>query len=164
MSSSVLIPTETEFERSLYDVKNAQRVILIGNGGSLATAMHIATDMVLKGIHAVALCDPVMLTSFANDYGFSHLFERAIKKMGYDSNGDLVIAMSTSGNSPNIANGILAANHSISLIGPNPSSIVAKCVTDMGAPIARAYLFEGNSTGAIQIAHEKFLHDIVDAL
>lgn len=87
-------------------IKRARRVYLIGNGGSYANAVHICNDLLAWGVRAFTL-DPATLTASANDYGYEHVFERWISVVG--EHGDLLIALSGSGTSPNILKAIDAA-------------------------------------------------------
>ena len=87
-------------------IRAAKRVYLIGNGGSYANAVHIANDLQAAGIRAHVL-DPATLTATANDYGYEQVFARWI--MLHGERGDLVIALSGSGKSPNILNAIEVA-------------------------------------------------------
>ena len=92
---------------SLLDaVRAAKRVYLIGNGGSYANAVHIANDLLAAGIKAYTL-DPATLTATANDYGYECVFERWIATVG--ERGDLLIALSGSGKSPNITAALMKA-------------------------------------------------------
>lgn len=94
--------------------KNGGKVILFGNGGSAADAQHIAAELVgkyrlpRKGLPALSLAaNPSILSAVANDYGFSQVFERQIESMA--ARNDVVIGISTSGNSENVIRGILKA-------------------------------------------------------
>ena len=80
-------------------VRAAKRVYIIGNGGSYANAIHIANDLISVGVRAFTV-DPATLTAAANDYGWYQGFVRWIKTVGEP--GDLLIALSGSGKSPNI--------------------------------------------------------------
>ena len=80
-------------------VRKAKRVYLIGNGGSYANSIHIANDLIAAGIKAYTV-DPATLTAAANDYGWYQGFVRWIETVG--ERGDLLIALSGSGKSPNI--------------------------------------------------------------
>ena len=91
----------------LEEVKKAKRVYVIGNGGSAANASHIVNDLVAKGIRAHSLNDVATLTAAANDFGWYNCFSKQIEV--YGEPGDLLIAMSGSGRSPNILLGIEAA-------------------------------------------------------
>jgi len=82
-------------------IRKAKRVYLCGNGGSAANAMHIANDLVSVGVRAHALtADVSTLTAIANDYGYEQVFARQLSV--YAEPGDVLIALSGSGKSPNI--------------------------------------------------------------
>jgi D-sedoheptulose 7-phosphate isomerase len=87
-------------------VRAAKHVYLIGNGGSYANAVHVCNDLLGVGIRAYTL-DPATLTASANDYGYDTVFARWIETVGEP--GDLLIALSGSGKSPNILRAIEAA-------------------------------------------------------
>lgn len=84
-------------------VLKAPRVYLIGNGGSYANAVHICNDLLLCGIKAYVL-DPATLTASANDHGYETVYARWLDVVGEP--GDLLIALSGSGKSPNILLGV----------------------------------------------------------
>ena len=94
--------------------KNGNKVLLAGNGGSAADAQHIAGEFVSRftfdrpGLSAMALTtDTSILTAIGNDYGYERLFSRQLQAHG--KIGDVFIAYSTSGNSPNIINAVREA-------------------------------------------------------
>jgi len=84
-------------------VREAKRVYLIGNGGSYANAVHLCNDLLSCGIKAYTL-DPASLSASANDYGYETVFARWLSVVGEE--GDLLIALSGSGKSPNILNAV----------------------------------------------------------
>jgi D-sedoheptulose 7-phosphate isomerase len=95
--------------------KNQKKVLLCGNGGSAADAQHIAAELSGKfyldrePLFAEALhCNTSFLTAVANDYSFEDVFARAVKAMG--KKGDILIGISTSGNSENVIRAIKVAN------------------------------------------------------
>jgi D-sedoheptulose 7-phosphate isomerase len=94
--------------------RSGHKILLFGNGGSAADAQHIAAEFVGRfvpdrpALPALSLStDTSVLTSVGNDYGFDHIFARQIQALGQA--GDTAIALSTSGNSPNVFAGIAAA-------------------------------------------------------
>ena len=102
------------------------KLLIAGNGGSAADSQHIAAELVSRffydrpGLPAIALTtDSSMLTAIGNDYGFGKLFQRQVEAQGVA--GDVFIGISTSGNSENIVNAVLAAKskglHTIGLTG-----------------------------------------------
>ena len=98
--------------RSLF---NKKKIMLIGNGGSAADCQHLATEFTIqfkkkrKAIPAIALTtDSSALTACGNDFSFNEIFSRQIEALG--NSGDILIAISTSGNSKNIIAGLKIAN------------------------------------------------------
>ena len=90
------------------------RILACGNGGSAADAQHFAAELVgrfemeRQGLAAIALTtDTSIMTAVANDYGFKAIFERQVRALGQP--GDVLLAISTSGNSPNVIEAIQAA-------------------------------------------------------
>jgi len=95
-------------------LKTDHRVYLLGNGGSAADAQHIAAELLgrfkreRQALPAIALTtDSSSLLAISNDYGFSHVFTRQVE--GLVRAGDVVWALSTSGNSPNVVEAVQAA-------------------------------------------------------
>ncbi len=97
-------------------LKNKKKVLLCGNGGSAADAQHLATEFVIRldptikrpGIPAIALTtDTSNLTACANDLGYDNVFMRSIEALGNE--GDVLIGISTSGNSASINNAFVKA-------------------------------------------------------
>ena len=95
-------------------MQSGKKILLFGNGGSATDASHIAAEFVGRydrdrmPLPALALAaDGAALTCIANDYGYADVFARQIDALGYP--GDIAIAMSTSGNSPNVLKGVEAA-------------------------------------------------------
>jgi len=93
----------------LKNTKNTNKVIyLIGNGGSSAVAEHMAIDFTKNaGLRALAISGSPMLTTFSNDFGYEKIFQKAIEHFGNE--GDVLIAISSSGTSKNIINACQAA-------------------------------------------------------
>src|SRR3990167_8277912 len=94
--------------------REGHKVLLFGNGGSATDAAHIAAEFVGRykleraPLPAIALAtDIAAITCIANDYGFDELFARQVRAHG--QKGDIAIAISTSGNSPNVLKGVAAA-------------------------------------------------------
>ena len=88
--------------------KRGNKVIIAGNGGSAAMASHVSVDFTkVARIRTINFNEPDLLTCFANDYGYEMVFQKGIEFYG-DEN-DMLILISSSGNSPNVIN---AANYS----------------------------------------------------
>lgn len=98
----------------LETVRNGGKILLCGNGGSAADAQHIAAEFVGRyeteraALPAIALTtDTSALTALANDYGFERVFARQVEALAAE--GDCLIAISTSGNSPNVISAVMTA-------------------------------------------------------
>lgn len=84
------------------------KIVLVGNGGSASIASHVAVDLTkVAGIRAVTFGDNSLLTCLANDYGYEHWVAKAFEF--YTEPGDVAVLISSSGKSPNIVNGAVAA-------------------------------------------------------
>jgi D-sedoheptulose 7-phosphate isomerase len=109
------IDTIIEVARAIAGTFNdGNKILLFGNGGSATDASHIAAEFVNRfkrerpGLPAIALnTDMAVITSIANDYDFSDIFARQLKALGAE--GDMAIAISTSGNSPNVVKALEVA-------------------------------------------------------
>ena len=93
-------------------IKNGGKIISCGNGGSMCDAMHFAEELTgkfreeRKSLPAISISDPSHITCVGNDYGFQFVFSKYLAAIG--KSGDVLLAISTSGNSENIIN---AANY-----------------------------------------------------
>ncbi|MCS6806482.1 MAG: D-sedoheptulose 7-phosphate isomerase, partial [Blastocatellia bacterium] len=107
-------------------LRSGRKILLFGNGGSAADAQHIAAEFVNRyqmerpGLPAIALTtDTSILTSIGNDTTFEEIFSRQIEAFGQA--GDVAVAITTSGRSPNVVRGVQAARqrglHTIGLLG-----------------------------------------------
>lgn len=101
-------------DRAVSCLKNNGQILVFGNGGSAAQAQHFSAEMVnrfmkmRKAYRAVALTtDTSTLTSIGNDLSFDRIFSRQVEALGRP--GDMAIALSTSGNSPNIIEALITA-------------------------------------------------------
>ena len=95
-------------------LKNGNKILLCGNGGSAADAQHIAAELTgrykteRKGLAGIALTtDTSALTAIGNDYGYDRVFDRQVEALARE--GDLLIGISTSGNSQNVINAFKVA-------------------------------------------------------
>ena len=100
-------------EKSVAALRAGGKIVFFGNGGSAADALHLAAELVVrlraerKGLAALALTtNPSVLTAAGNDYGFERIFSRQIESLVAEK--DILVALSTSGDSPNILRGIEA--------------------------------------------------------
>lgn len=107
------LPDEVEKAGSLCvdALKNGKKILLFGNGGSAGDAQHIAAELTgrykceRRGLPGIALTtDTSALTAIGNDYGYDHVFARQVEALAQE--GDVLIAISTSGNSKNVINAL----------------------------------------------------------
>ena len=105
---------KTAAEEIISALKNNRKLFFFGNGGSAADSQHIAAEFIgrfqkeRKSLPAIALTtDTSILTALGNDYGFDIVFARQLQGLGQA--GDVAVGISTSGNSPNIVEGIRQA-------------------------------------------------------
>ncbi len=142
-------------------LKKGGKVIVFGNGGSAADSQHLAAELVVrfekerKALPAVALTtDTSILTATANDYDFSKVFSRQIEALAGPS--DVAIAISTSGNSPNVIEGAKAARAKnvpvIALTGRDGGALVAGSDIQM--------IVRSDNTARVQEVHEAIIHVI----
>jgi D-sedoheptulose 7-phosphate isomerase len=97
---------ESAAELIVESIRNGGKTLSCGNGGSACDAMHFAEEMTGRfrenrdPLPAIAISDPAHITCVANDYGFKYAFSRTVKALG--SKNDVLLAISTSGNSENV--------------------------------------------------------------
>src|SRR5947208_7029571 len=127
------------------------KLLLAGNGGSAADAQHLAGEMIGRLNYdrapaaAIALTtDTSALTAIANDYGYERVFERQVRALGHK--GDVLIAISTSGRSPNILRAIAAAREigmiAVGFTGKSGGEMAALCDLCLHAPSASTPLIQ----------------------
>ena len=144
-------------------LRKGNKVVLFGNGGSAADAQHIAAEFIgrfkikRKSLPAIALSDnPSTITAISNDFSFDMVFSRQCESL--ISKGDVVIGISTSGNSLNVKKGINTSKNNgaitIGLLGNNGGSI-KKCVD---IPL----IVDATETSHIQEAHRIIYHVICE--
>jgi len=100
-------------EQAISILQQGHKIVFFGNGGSAADALHLAAELVVRlrndrrGLPALALTtNPSVLTAASNDFGFEQVFARQIESLV--APGDILVALSTSGTSPNIVRGVAA--------------------------------------------------------
>lgn len=145
--------------------RNGGKVVLFGNGGSAADAQHVAAELVnrflmeRKALPALALTtDSSILTAMANDLGFDCVFARQVEALVRP--GDVVVGLSTSGNSENVLQGLRAAREcgatTVGLTGRDGGRL--KDVADI------CFCAPSDNTPRIQEAHITVLHAICEAV
>ncbi|XRO75820.1 D-sedoheptulose 7-phosphate isomerase [Methanocaldococcus sp. 28A] len=144
-------------------LKNGNKILICGNGGSAADAQHFAAEIVgrfkleRKGLPAIALTtDTSILTAIGNDYGFKKIFERQVEALG--KKGDVLIGISTSGNSENVIRAVNKAKemkiYTIGLLGKGGGNL--KDIVDL------ALIVPSNDTARIQECHLTIYHVICE--
>jgi len=138
--------------------ESGNKVMFIGNGGSMGIATHMAVDFSKNGgMRATAFGDGAMLTCLGNDLGYENVFAHQIESHG--RLGDVLIAISSSGKSPNILKGVEAAR-----------SRGGKVVTFSGFhednPLRKAgdvnFYVRATEYGFVEVAHQAIIHAILD--
>ena len=146
--------------------RSGGKVLLFGNGGSAADAQHMAAELVgrflleRRALPAIALTtDTSALTAIANDFGFEQVFARQIEALG--RRGDVAVAISTSGRSPNVLSGVRAASaaglRTIAIVGPGSSEL------ETLAELALVVDAEGPALQEGQLTVEHALCELVEA-
>ena len=148
-------------EEVIKTFKNGRKLFFFGNGGSAADSQHIAAEFVgrfqkeRQSWPAIALTtDSSILSALGNDYGFDIVFARQLQGLGQA--GDLAVAISTSGNSPNVIEGVKQAKKmgikTISLTGGDGGKLASLCDISIIVP--------SRKTARIQESHICIAHTI----
>lgn len=138
--------------------KKKGKVYVIGNGGSAGIASHFSNDLLktLK-IPSSTLVDSNMLTCFSNDYGYEYVFSKPLEILLDDK--DLLVAISSSGNSKNIINAVNRAKDLevkvVTLSGFSPDNVL-RSLGDLN------FWIDAKDYGLVEISHFFILHTIVD--
>jgi D-sedoheptulose 7-phosphate isomerase len=140
------------------------KAMICGNGGSACDAMHFAEELTGRfrrdraALPAIACTDLGHITCTANDYGFEHIYSRWVEALGRP--GDILIALSTSGNSGNLIRAVQAARArdmtTIALLGKGGGKLKGECDHEIIAP--------GQHSDRIQEIHMLILHVLVEGI
>jgi len=141
------------------------RLLACGNGGSAAEAQHLTAELVgrfkdeRQPLSAIALhADTSAVTAIANDYGVEEIFARGVRAHGRP--GDVLVALSTSGSSPNVLAAVKAAKNigmtTWAMTGPAPNPLLSMCDDGIGV--------DATSTATVQEIHLALLHGLCIAL
>jgi D-sedoheptulose 7-phosphate isomerase len=161
-------PIAEAAERMVQCLVSDGKVMACGNGGSAADAQHFAAEMLNRfemerpGLAAIALTtDSSTLTSIANDYDFNQVFAKQVRALG--QNNDILLAISTSGNSRNVMEAIAVAHERglavVALTGKSGGQIAT-----MLRPGDVHICVPANNTARIQEVHLLTLHCLCDAI
>ncbi len=145
-------------------VRSGGKLLAVGNGGSCADAVHFCEELTgryredREPIPAIACSDAGHITCVGNDYGFDHIFSRWVQGLG--GSGDVLIALSTSGNSTNILNAVKVAKrnamHVATLLGKGGGELAGVADTEWIVP--------GDTSDRVQELHMLILHALVGAI
>jgi len=142
-------------------LKNGSKILLCGNGGSAADAQHIAAELTgrykteRRGLPAIALTtDTSALTAIGNDYGYEKVFDRQVEALA--NKGDLLIGISTSGNSANIISALSTAKE----LGCNTVGFSGRDGGEMNKVCDINLVVPSNDTPRIQEMHILFGHTL----
>jgi D-sedoheptulose 7-phosphate isomerase len=152
---------ESASKLAVETLKNRNKILLCGNGGSAADAQHIAAELTgrykteRRGLAGIALTtDTSALTAIGNDYGYDRVFDRQVESLA--NKGDLIIGISTSGNSKNVVNALRLARElgckTLGLSGRDGGEMNKVCDINLVVP--------SNNTPRIQEMHILFGHTI----
>src|SRR6185369_1352212 len=141
------------------------KLLVMGNGGSAADAQHFVAEIVgrfkmeRRGLPAIALStDTSILTAIGNDYGFDRVFSRQVEALAVP--GDLVVGISTSGNSPNVLQALELAREkecrTVGLLGKDGGTIKDACDLALIVPTS--------DTPRVQEGHITIIHIVCDLL
>ena len=150
-------------EKIAHSFKDGGKLLVFGNGGSAADAQHMAAEFVgrymkeRRALPAIALSvNTSSLTAIGNDYGYERTFSRQVEALA--SKGDVVVGISTSGNSPNVVAAIKAARargaFTCALVGANACKLDSAADLALKAP--------SDSTPRIQELHILLIHAICE--
>lgn len=157
------LPVEDGFAQWVALARNGQpnfAIHLIGNGASASLASHFAADVTKNcGIGAGVFTDPALLTALSNDHGYEKAFAIALTR--YANKGDLLVAISSSGESPNIINACREAEKRevdvVTLSGKKPTNTLRT----LGA---LNFYVDGPTFSLAESAHAVILHHWIDRL
>lgn len=152
---------DTVVQTMMESMRNGHKLLIFGNGGSAADSQHIAAEFVSKfnmdrnALPAIALTtDTSILTSVSNDYSFKNIFSRQIEALGRE--GDVALGISTSGNSPNVINGIKKGKE----MGMKTVGFTGQDGGELKDVVDYCFRVPSNSTPRIQEVHITIAHSI----
>ena len=156
---------ETAVQKIVASFQQGGKIIACGNGGSHCDAMHFAEELTgryrndRKALPALAISDSSHITCVGNDYGYDFIFSRFVEAHG--KAGDILLGISTSGNSPNIINALEKARElgmfTIALTGKDGGKIKDLCDLEIRAP-------KSDYADRAQEIHIKVIHSLIDGI
>ena len=154
------LATETVGNLAMGQTSSGKKLIFIGNGASASISSHMATDYWKNGgMRAVTFNDPALLTCLSNDCGYENVFGKSIEM--FADEGDVLIAISSSGKSENILNGVRAARDKgakvVTLSGFSPDNPL-RFTGDIN------FFVPSGDYGPVEVIHLSITHCILDAI
>lgn len=156
---------ESAIDKIVDSFQKNGKIIACGNGGSHCDAMHFAEELTgryrnnRKALPAIAISDSSHITCVGNDYGYDFIFSRFIEAHGRA--GDILLGISTSGNSPNVINALQKARElgmfTIALTGKDGGKIKELCDIEIRAP-------KSEYADRAQEIHIKVIHALIDGI
>jgi len=151
---------ELAANRILSVSSSGKKLMFVGNGASAAISSHMATDFwKTNGMRAMAFNDPAGLTCISNDFGYKHVFEKPIQM--FADSGDMLIAISSSGQSENILRAVNAARE-------KEASVITLSGFKNDNPLSQLgdinFYVPAHSYGFVEIAHHAICHSWIDVI
>jgi len=150
-------------ELMVKSLREGGKIISCGNGGSMCDAMHFAEELTGRyrddrpSIPAISISDPSHISCVGNDYGFEFIFSRFLEGVG--NSGDVLLAISTSGNSKNVLRAAETARRKgvkvIGLTGKDGGKLAELCDVEIRAP-------RSEYADRVQEIHIKVIHSLID--
>ena len=156
---------ETVADHMIQALQDGNTIFWCGNGGSASDAQHLAGELVgrfvgdRKALKSISLnADSAVMTCIVNDYGYEHIFSRQVEGLG--EKGDVLVGITTSGNSENVINALGVANQkqmtTIGLLGKGGGKALSL--------VSEAIVIDSNTTARIQEMHITIGHILCDLI
>ena len=166
LNDSDFIKSFQEATQILVDAfKNNKRVYSCGNGGSMCDSMHFAEELTGRfrkdrsPLAATAISDPGYISCVSNDFGYDHIFSRYVE--GWGNSGDVLLAITSSGNSPNVIKAVEMAQSkgmkTIALLGKGGGALKSMVDIPLVVPFTK-------NTDLVQEIHIKLIHLFIEGV
>jgi D-sedoheptulose 7-phosphate isomerase len=161
--ASNIVAIENAGEAMVKAIQSGGKIISCGNGGSMCDAMHFAEELSgryrdnRKALPAISISDPSHISCVGNDYGYQYIFSRYLEALG--KQGDILLAISTSGNSANVLEAAKRAKEMgivvVGLTGKDGGQLAPLCDVEVRVP------WNGYAD-RVQEIHIKVIHSLID--
>ena len=156
---------ETVANHMIQALQHGKTIFWCGNGGSASDAQHLAGELIgrfigdRKALRSISLnADTAVMTCIVNDYGYEHIFSRQVEGLGVE--GDVLVGITTSGNSENVLNALAVANQkqmiTVGLLGKGGGKA--------SSLVGEAIVINSNTTARIQEMHITIGHILCDLI